>query len=160
MQRQKHHDGSHFIIRQAQAGNSDRKNNHFRESNIGRVSPALRINHANVSVRGFYPTCAFYTPSIRRHSTSSHHLGGPRGTPGVPRAAVPAVPGAAVAPAGHSQAGLLPVSHVARELLTPLAQLFSLRCSSRLLFFIFAAVAVLWRLYSNSSSRCLSPVEM
>lgn len=65
MQRQKHHDGSHFIIRQAQAGNSDRNNNHFRESNIGRVSPALSINHADVSVRGFYPKCAFYTPSIR-----------------------------------------------------------------------------------------------
>lgn len=115
VQEQKHHDGSHFIIRQGQAGKSDRTNNHFRESYIGRASPALRVNHSDVSVRGFYPKRALCTPHIRRHSTSSHQLKGPRRPRSVPCAAAVSVPGAAVAPAGHKQAGLLPASSVSGD---------------------------------------------
>lgn len=147
----------HFIIRQGQAGNPDRKNNHFRESYIGRASLALRVNHADVSVRGFYPKCALYTPRIRWHGTSPQ-LRGPRRPPGVPCAAAVPAPGAAVAPAGHTRAGRyrLQVSHVTLELLTPLAQLFSLR----LLPFIIVDVVLLWRRYSNRSFSYLSPGEM
>lgn len=83
MQGQKHHNGSHFIIRQGQEGNSERKNNHYRGSCTGRVSPALKDNHDVSVCKG-----ALYIPDIRRHSTSSHQLRGQRRPPGVPCAAV------------------------------------------------------------------------
>lgn len=166
MQGQKHHDGSHFIIRHGQAGNADRKNSHFRESYIGRVCPALRVNRAEVSLRAFYPRCALYTPCIRRHSTSSHQLRGPRRPPGVPCAVVTPLQSPFSGLQWHllvthkQECDQLQASHMTQELLTLLAQLFSLRCRSRLLPFIVVAVALLWRCYSNRSSRCLSPVEM
>lgn len=52
------------------------------------------------------------------------------------------------------------VSQVIQQLLMLPAQLFPLRCRSRLLPFIVVVVALLWRCYSNRSSSCLSPGEM
>lgn len=98
--------------------------------------PCLRVNHAEASLRGFYPKCALYTPSIRRHSTSSHQLRGPRRPPGVPCAAVTPLQSPFPALQWHllvthrQECDQLQVSHGTPELLTLLAQLFSLRCRS------------------------------
>lgn len=101
------------LCHKARVSRKLRKNTHSRESSTGRVSSALRVNHADVSVRGFYPKSALYAPGIRWRGTRCHQLREQRRPPGVPCAAVTPlpvpVPGAAVAPAGHTQAGLLPL---------------------------------------------------